>query len=92
MGGQGDEASLAGLLQRLDTLNDRLKSPTTSSVGNIRIDAGSAGVWMAVTACICVTVITILFALWVMFELADLKDTDKLHRAYIDQLSKQVQK
>lgn len=95
MGEQGDDASLAGLLQRLDTLNERLRQPPAapnSSVGNIRIDAGSIGVWVAVTACLCVIVVTVVFAMWAMFEISDLRDTDKLHRAYIDQLQKAVQK
>lgn len=83
-----DDASLAGLLQRLDTLNERLSAPPATSIGNIRIDAGSVGTWLAVTACLCATLVTVLFAVWAMFEIADLKDTDKLHRAYIDQLQK----
>lgn len=91
MAEQGDDASLAGLLQRLDTLNDRLKSPA-SSIGNIRIDVGAAGIWIAATACACMTVVTLLFAMWAMFEIADLKDTDKLHRAYIDQLQRKATK
>lgn len=92
MGEQHDDASLSGLLQRLDTLNERLKhsAPSPTSASNIRIDAGSVGIWIACTACFCVTLLTVLFAVWAMFEIADLKDTDKLHRAYIDQLQKQA--
>lgn len=85
-----DSAVFGALLQRLDDMNEHLKAPTSSAT--IRVDSGSVAVWVAVTAGICSTVISCLFAVWLMFEVADLKDTDKLHRAYIDQLQKQVAK
>lgn len=85
-----DNQALGALLDRLDAMNEHLKAPTSSAT--IRVDSGSVATWVAVTAGVCSILVSSLFAIWLMFEVADLKDTDKLHRAYIDQLQKQVAK
>ena len=81
----------------------KLPGSNNNNASHININAGGVAIWVAVTACLCSAVITIVVAIFFRLEMSDLKtsfntevsdirDTEKLHRAYIDKLRQDQKK
>jgi len=104
------EKKLDGLtdnLLYLGYLGDQIRTGklpgSNNNASHININAGGVAIWVAVTACLCSAVITIVVAIFFRLEMSDLKtsfntevsdirDTEKLHRAYIDKLRQDQKK
>jgi len=101
------EKKLDGLTDDLLYLGDQIRTGklpgSNNNASHININAGGVAIWVAVTACLCSAVITIVVAIFFRLEMSDLKtsfntevsdirDTEKLHRAYIDKLRQDQKK
>lgn len=86
MGSQGDDASLSGLLQRLDTLNERLKSPRDSA--NAAIHVHNDGIMRSAGSALGLAAIVslILFAIWAV---PAIRDADAWLRVHAEKIQKQ---
>lgn len=94
---QGDiESSMKDLSMLAKAIGDgvhkTLNNSTQTQMASVKINAGGAAVWVAVTACITTTVVVSLFAVWAIIQINRLEDYRTLHDKQISALQKQDNK